>query len=154
AVPLSQCETNPNLLWWVRGEFVTCRHPWRNATVKSPVSEDSKMAPPRPSEEWAPATRFYRQLSVTTMSVVLVVGVVYLLDRFATILQQLLVAGFIAYIILPIHYWLERRGLRSSLAYVLILLAFFGFCAVIGVAIQSSFQDLNEKLPTYKRNFT
>src|SRR5262249_46682977 len=63
-------------------------------------------------------------------------------------------AGFIAYIILPIHYWLAQRGIRSSLAYVLILLAFFGVCAVLGVAIQSSFQDLNEKLPSYKANFT
>jgi predicted PurR-regulated permease PerM len=106
----------------------------------------------RPAPEWAPATRFYRQLVLTTLSLVLLAVLVYLLEKFATVLQQLLTAGFLVYALLPLHRWLVRHGVPSALAYLVITLTLFALGVLAVLAVQASFADLSTKLPRYRAN--
>src|SRR5207253_9558841 len=61
--------------------------------------------------------KFQRQLTVATLGLLFVVLVIYLLKELATILQPLLIAVLVAYVLMPVHRWLVRRGVRSKLAY-------------------------------------
>jgi predicted PurR-regulated permease PerM len=89
---------------------------------------------------------------LTTLSLVLLAVLVYLLEKFATVLQQLLTAAFLVYALLPIHRWLVRHGVPSALAYLFITLTLFALGALAVVAVQSSFADLSTKLPRYRAN--
>ncbi len=56
--------------------------------------------------------RFQKRLNLLAASLIVLVALIYLLQTFATVLQQLLVAIFIVYLIMPPYYWLVRRGSR------------------------------------------
>jgi predicted PurR-regulated permease PerM len=116
------------------------------------VREARQDGPAPPPAEWAPATRFYRQLMTTTLSLVLLAVLVFLLEKFATILQQLLTAVFLVYMILPVHRWLERHRVPSAAAYLVITLLLFGLTTAVVLAVQASVADLMTKLPTYRAN--
>jgi AI-2 transport protein TqsA len=122
--------------------------------VDTESSEKHKAGRSTAPGEGAAATRFYRQLMIAAMTVVLLAGLVYLLDKFGTVLQQLLTAGFVAYIILPIQRWLVRAHVPPALAYLLIVAAILGLGLVVGLAVQENFADLTTKLPGYQKNFT
>jgi AI-2 transport protein TqsA len=94
------------------------------------------------SESPAPSSPFERRLTIVTMSVLLVAVVIHLFTIFADLLKPLLIAVLVAYAILPIHRWLVRRGLRSSLAYVVILTLLLGVFVGVGQAINSSIASL------------
>jgi predicted PurR-regulated permease PerM len=89
---------------------------------------------------------------VTTLTLVLLAVLVYLLEKFATILQQLLTAAFLAYMLLPVHRWLVRHRFPSAVAYLLITLLLFGLITAVVLAVQASVADLKTKLPTYRAN--
>lgn len=118
-----------------------------------PVNPDNPESRPahhgRPLLPVDPA-RFQRQLSVATFSLVLVLVSIELLQRFASILQPLLIALFIAYVILPIHDWLVRHRVPSTLAYVLILifviLSFLG----VGRMVYGTFNEVRDRWPVYE----
>src|SRR5260370_39230797 len=106
------------------------------------VGEDKPMNPEnpvRPAPEWAPATRSYRQLMLTTLRVVLLAVLVFLLEKFATVLQQLFTAAFLAYALLPLQRWLVRHGVPSALAYLFITLTLFTLGVLAVLAVQGSF---------------
>src|SRR6516162_9785129 len=64
-----------------------------------------------PDNSAAPlAVRFRHQLMVATLSLLFVVLVIHLLEKFALILQQLLIAVLISYMLLPVHNWLGKSG--------------------------------------------
>ncbi|MCX7702335.1 MAG: AI-2E family transporter [Gemmataceae bacterium] len=94
---------------------------------------------------------FQRRLTIATLSLLLVVLSIHLLQSFGDILKPLLIAGLIAYAILPLHRWLVRLGMRASVAYVVlvgILLAAFLF---LGQAIYGSLSSLStDQLNQYK----
>jgi predicted PurR-regulated permease PerM len=117
-------------------------------STKSP--EEERLWPL--SDSGRPA-RFYRQLVMTTLTVVLVAALVFLLDRFAAVLQQLLTAGFLAYIILPVQRWLVRYHVPGPLAFLVIVAAILCLGGVLALAIQASFADLSAKLPAYQKSF-
>src|SRR5262249_6245575 len=73
--------------------------PSRRCGVSRMSITDSKEAPQAPAG--VPATRFYRQVHVTALGLLIFVLLVYLLREFATILQQLLIAAFLMYLIIP-----------------------------------------------------
>ena len=60
---------------------------------------------------------FLGRLQVATFSVLMLVLVVHLLDQFRALFQPLFIGVLIAYVILPIHAWLVRRGIPSMVAY-------------------------------------
>jgi predicted PurR-regulated permease PerM len=106
--------------------------------------------PPRPAPvpEGPP---FVRRLLVATLSLLLLVLIIHLLERFRGILQPLFIGLLIAYLILPVHTWLVRRGMRAYLAYaavlVLVLMALVGTGALAWMNIR----DAREQLPGYER---
>lgn len=102
---------------------------------------------------WEPATRFYRRLHVASLGLLIVVLVIYLLREFAVILQQVAIAGFLVYLILPAQRWLLRRGVPLLPAYILILLVASGLAFGLGLLIYANFQDFLTKAPTYRANF-
>src|SRR5262249_41319109 len=126
----------------------------RSAFVGTMTPLDHKEDAGPTAVEWAPATRFYRQLIITAMSLVVLAALVYLLDRFATVLQALLTAGFLAYIILPVKRGLVRYGIPPALAYLLIVAAILCSGAALRLAIQISLEDLSAKPPGHPQNPT
>jgi len=94
--------------------------------------------------------RFQKRLNLLAASLIVVAALVYLLQTFATVLQQLLVAIFIVYLIMPPYYWLVRRGFSPLLSRILILAGIVLAVAVLGVVVGSSVVDLQAKLPRYR----
>jgi predicted PurR-regulated permease PerM len=90
----------------------------------------------------------------TTQSLVLLAVLVYLLEKFAAILQPLLTAALLACALVPAHRWLVRHRVPSVTAYLLITLSLFGLGAAVVLAAQGSIADLLTKLPHYRANCT
>jgi len=85
--------------------------------------------------ETAEPTSFLHRLLIVTLSVFLVVLLLHLARELRTILQPLLIAFFIGYLILPAHAWLMHRGISRWLAtivfIVLLLLVLFFLIALV-----------------------
>jgi predicted PurR-regulated permease PerM len=103
--------------------------------------------PPVPVEA---GSRFYRKLNMTAMGLLVFVLVVHLLQTFASVLQQLFIAAFLIYAILPAHRTIVRVGVPSILSFLLIagllLAASFG----LGQMIYASIDSLRANLPQYE----
>src|SRR5262245_61363573 len=84
---------------------------------------------------------FLRRLTVVTFSVLLVVLVIHLLRELKDILQPLFIAMLITYAILPPHRWLVRRGIRPSLAYILLVVILLAGSAIVG---QAAYHNISE----------
>src|SRR5262249_44620722 len=116
----------------------------------SPAAEETVTAPASDYQNFA---RFQRQLNLLAAAAIILVALIYLLEHFATVLQQLLVAVFLVYLILPIYFWLVRqRGLPSWLACVLIVFGVLLSFSALGVLIGDSYRDLERKLPQYEQS--
>ena len=94
--------------------------------------------------------RFQKRFNLLAASLIVLVALVYLLQTFATVLQQLLVAAFIVYMIMPPYYWLVRRGLSPVLCGIFMLAGIVLAFAVMGIVIGSGISDLEAKLPRYR----
>jgi predicted PurR-regulated permease PerM len=94
--------------------------------------------------------RFQKRLNLLAASLIVLVALVYLLQTFAAVLQQLLVAVFIVYLIMPPYYWLVRRGFSPLLSRICILAGIVLAFAVLGIVIGSSIVDLEAKLHGYQ----
>ena len=105
-----------------------------------------------PAPAPAPAPTFYRRLQMTALSLLIIVLVIHLMTRFATLLQQLCVAALLGYLIVPLHRALVRRGLSPLLSGVALLAGFFAATYGLGLMLYESFEDLSRKLPDYQRN--
>jgi predicted PurR-regulated permease PerM len=99
-------------------------------------------------------SRFQKRLNLWAASFIIVVALVFLLQTFATVLQHLLVAIFLVYLLMPPYRWLIQRGFSPVLAGILmvagILIAFTG----VGLVIGNSISDLQAKLPSYRAGLT
>jgi predicted PurR-regulated permease PerM len=82
--------------------------------------------------------RFQKRLNLLAASLIVLVALVYLLQTFATVLQQLLVAAFIVYMIMPPYYWLVRRGLSPVLSGIFMLAGIALAFAVMGIVIAAT----------------
>jgi AI-2 transport protein TqsA len=98
----------------------------------------------------SPERSFRRWVTAASALLVLVLSV-HLLERFGSILKPLLIACFLAYIIVPLHQILSKRGVPSILAYTLIVLVFLALIVGMGQLVYSNFNDLSpEKLAMYE----
>ncbi len=95
-----------------------------------------------------------RRLNRFVLGLLGFVLMVWVFDFFSLLLQQILIAAFLVYLMLPIYHWLLEHGIRSVYAYGAIvgLLVLMGLS--LGVAIRVSLEDLSVNLPTYRKNFT
>src|SRR5262245_29545497 len=97
------------------------------------------------------ADQFQRQITIATLGLLFVVLIVHLLKEFAGILQPLLIALFMAYVLMPIHRWLVRRGIGSRLAFVVILALLLILFVGVGQAVYSSVTGITQdKLDIYR----
>ncbi len=93
---------------------------------------------------------FQKRFNLLAASLIVVATLVFLLQTFATVLQQLLVAVFIVYLIMPPYYWLVRRGHSPLFSRILVLAGIVLAAAVLGAVVGSSAVDLEAKLPGYR----
>jgi predicted PurR-regulated permease PerM len=93
---------------------------------------------------------FLGQLQVATFSVLMLVLVVHLLDQFRALFQPLFIGVLIAYVILPIHAWLVRRGIPSIVAYGAILFLLLLLMVGIGTLAFVNGRELTTRLPEYE----
>jgi predicted PurR-regulated permease PerM len=112
------------------------------------ASQVANVAPPAGE----PATRFYRQIHLVALGLLIFVLVIHLLQEFATGLQHLLISAFLAYLILPLHAHFVRRGVPSALSFVLIVLLFLAASFGLGQMIYRSVEDFSGNWPVYQKN--
>jgi predicted PurR-regulated permease PerM len=93
--------------------------------------------------------RFQKRLNLLAATLIVLVALVYLLQTFATVLQQLLVAVFIVYLLMPPYYWLVRHGLSPLISRICMLAGIILAFTVLGIVIGTSISDLEAKLPRY-----
>ncbi|MCI0460594.1 MAG: AI-2E family transporter [Gemmataceae bacterium] len=86
------------------------------------------------------------------MGLLILALVIHLLQLFATVLQQLFIAAFLAYVILPAHRWLVRHGIGPTFSFLVIILVFFAASFGLGQMTYSSAEDLHAKIPLYEQN--
>jgi AI-2 transport protein TqsA len=116
--------------------------------LEGPVSPSPSGPPDRPLD---PA-KFQRQLTIATLGLLFVVLLIHVLERCQSILQPLLIAVFVCYVIVPVHFWLVRRGVPSKLAYVTILALILALFVGLGQMVYSNLRDLNaERLQEYEQ---
>ena len=98
--------------------------------------------------------QFRDRLAIVTMGLLSIVLVLHLFRQFSSILQQLLIAAFIGYAIMPLHRWLVRRGIAPWLSGVLLVCVFVGASYGLGQAIYGSLADLSTSVPRYRENLS
>jgi len=93
---------------------------------------------------------FLHRLLIVTCSVLLVVLLLYLVRELATILQPLLIAVFLAYLILPAHAWLVRRGLPRFVATIVFLLLVVLVLTFLAALVRRNVEKAMADLPKYQ----
>jgi predicted PurR-regulated permease PerM len=94
--------------------------------------------------------QFQKQLNFLAAGLIVLVATVYLLQTFAGVLQQLLVAVFLVYLIMPPYRWLVRRNVSPLLSAILILAGILIAFSALGVVIGNSVVELEARLPAYE----
>src|SRR5262245_34669662 len=88
---------------------------------------DMTAMPPDSAPPTSETSVFARRLQIVTLSVLLLVLVIWLLREFRDILQPLFIALFLGFLTNPLHRWLVRHRIPSLVAYgVIVTLALLG----------------------------
>lgn len=99
----------------------------------------------------SPESVFLRRLAIVTLSLILVLALIWFLREFKTILQPLFIAIFLSYVLLPAHRWLVLKGVPAMAAYI-VLLVFLLVCLVgLGTLLFQNVQHLVDRLPDYEK---
>jgi predicted PurR-regulated permease PerM len=107
---------------------------------------DTEPAPPAAVDSSA----FLRRLQIATMSMLLIVLAIHLLEKFKDVLQPLFIALFIGFLIYPIHRWLVNRGIRSMFAYgVILFLVGLGLTG-LGTLMYENFTEMSKNMNLYE----
>lgn len=98
--------------------------------------------------------RFTTRLTGVAMGLLIIVLGIHIMERFAGVLQQLLIAALIGYLILPAHHWLVRHRIPRLLSSVLLVAVFMGASYGLGQMIYQSLYELAFDLPRYQVNLS
>lgn len=96
------------------------------------------------------ATRGFRTLRTAAYAVIVVVGSWYLLGQLKAVLRPLLMAVFIAYVLMP-YYNRLRKQMPAMLALALLSVGAMGAFAVVASAVTSNLIDLTDQAPKFQR---
>ena len=98
----------------------------------------------------SPARLFRDRATLTMIATYLVIAATawYLLKELAPVLRPLLLAIFLAYIIVPVQAGLARRT-SGTVAYALLGLAAVGLCVALAMLTVRSAAGLADDLPQY-----
>lgn len=95
--------------------------------------------------------QFQQRLTIATLGLLLAVLLAFVLYACASILQPLLIAALLVYLILPVHHRLVNWRVPSALAYVLIVVCVLGLFWGIGQIAYRNFAELSgERLSVYE----
>jgi len=96
------------------------------------------------------SNRFVTSLTIVAFSLLTFAVVVHLLESFQAVLQPLLVAQLLTFVLMPAVQWLQSRGVPALLAYLLLIalagLILFG----LGQLLASSARGFEQRLPEYE----
>jgi AI-2 transport protein TqsA len=87
---------------------------------------------------------------MATYSVVFIVLIIYLLEKFRDILQPLAIALFLGFLMHPVHRWLVARRFPSMLAYGVILVIVGLSLSAIGSVMYANIAQAAAKAPIYE----
>jgi predicted PurR-regulated permease PerM len=107
---------------------------------------------PSPSP-YSGLSAFSQQLLVTVMGLISLVFVIHLLRDFAVVLKPLCVAAFLAYLVIPAHLWLVRRGINRPLAAIALIVIVIGLFVGLGVLLYANTETLLLKWPLYEQKW-
>jgi len=93
---------------------------------------------------------FLHRLMIVTFSLGTFVLFVYILEKFAMLLQPLLLAQLLTYLIAPVANWLHRRGLNTILTYFVLVGGVGLFLFGLGELFAMSVRDFQQQLPKYE----
>ncbi len=92
-------------------------------------------------------------LTVTAMTLLIMVLTYMILSELKSILQPLMVAIFLGYLIIPAHRWLVRHKLPSLLSYVVIVGTVLSVMFVIGNVAFLGVSEMSREIPAYLVKF-
>lgn len=75
----------------------------------------------------------------------------FIFRELAPLFQQLLMAVFVVYLIVPVHNWLLRHHVPSWTSYTLIALAVSLFVTVVGWLVYDNLASLSNNIPAYRK---
>ncbi|MBE2220944.1 MAG: AI-2E family transporter [Anaerolineae bacterium] len=81
-----------------------------------------------------------------------VVVIIAGLKMFADVVSPAIMAGFLALLCVPLYQWLQRKGLGSGLALLVMILLLLGIFVGLAWLVVSSFSVLLQTLPEYTAN--
>jgi len=96
---------------------------------------------------------FTQQLLVGVMGLISLVFVIHLLKDFAVVLKPLCVAVFLAYLVIPAHLWLVRRGINRPLAAIALISIVIGLFIGLGLLLYANTETLLQKWPSYEKKW-
>jgi predicted PurR-regulated permease PerM len=82
------------------------------------------------------------------------IGVAFIISAGKDIIMPLVMAAFLALLLLPVHRWLRNRGLPDVLAIILSLLLLIIVVAGIGVVLSTQVASLLNDIPKMQKNLT
>lgn len=97
---------------------------------------------------------FAQRLISGAMVLIILVLVLHLMREFSLILQQLLVAAFIGYLILPVHNRLVHHRIPRRISFVVLVFLFLAGSYGLGTMIYHSLAELTASLPRYQANLS
>ncbi|HOM51247.1 MAG TPA: AI-2E family transporter [Phycisphaerae bacterium] len=109
---------------------------------------------PRATPARAPGGQFGHRLTVAAMALLILALTLHLMQQFAVILQQLLIATFIGYLILPVHNWLVKHRVPRRVSFVFLVILFLAASYGLGQMIYDSVSELTANLPQYQANLS
>ncbi|MCI0684054.1 MAG: AI-2E family transporter [Gemmataceae bacterium] len=121
--------------------------------MSQPFEASQPAAAPATSATLAPAepATFLHRLFIVTLSVLLVVLLMHLARELRDILQPLLIATFIGYLILPAHAWLMGHGFSRWLAIVAFLAGTLLALFILSALVRSNIEEALARLPRYEQ---
>lgn len=87
------------------------------------------------------------------MGLISLVFVIHLLKDFAVVLKPLCVAVFLAYLVIPAHLWLVRRGINRPLAAISLIAIVIGIFVGLGLLLYANTETLLVKWPSYEQKW-
>jgi predicted PurR-regulated permease PerM len=116
------------------------------------TAPDSPPSPIKTAREKRLLDIFLEQVHTVAMSLLIMALLIWLLLTFAVMLQQLVVALFLVYLILPVRNWLGRYRLSAIMTYTIILVGVLVLGWLLAFMVRQSFSDFNHKWPEYEKN--
>lgn len=104
------------------------------------------------SEENANSLSSDLRLQFLRDCLLILVALIFILDRFALLIQQIFIAAFVTCLLLPIPALLIRRKWPRLLAHLVPLLILILIAGALGWMVRVSLTDLDGKLPLYRAN--